>query len=304
MIIALFIIIAILLIKFQPVYKVTIAGNKIGYVKSAENFNKEINDKVLNTEASDNVAVVDVKEMPNYELELVSKKETNEDEILDYIKDTAEVTYKVYEVSVEGQEPIYMDTLEDAEEVVEDVKENNKTNQELDIAIQEKYTTNIEEIESSDKEVAKATIDSNLRTKIQEEEKIEKATVNGIYLAKKPASGNITSRFGGRESIRSRKHTGLDIAAPVGTPIYAAADGTVECAKFSGGYGNVVKLSHGNGVETYYAHCSKLLVKNGQKIKAGDKIALMGSTGHSTGSHLHFEVRINDTPVNPQNYIY
>ena len=71
-----------------------------------------------------------------------------------------------------------------------------------------------------------------------------------------------------------------------------------------GTYGNLVIISHGNGIETYYAHCSKLLVKVGQHVSAGDTIALVGSTGNSTGPHLHFEVRINNQPVNPQNYLY
>ena len=72
----------------------------------------------------------------------------------------------------------------------------------------------------------------------------------------------------------------------------------------SGGYGNLVKISHGNGVETYYGHCSKLYVKVGQTVKAGDTIAAVGSTGNSTGNHLHFEIRLNDKQVNPQNYLY
>ncbi|MDO5556697.1 MAG: M23 family metallopeptidase [Clostridia bacterium] len=303
MIIALFIIIAILLIKFQPAYKVTIAGEEVGYVKSAKNFKKIINEEVLNTENNE-AAIVEIEAMPDYKFELVSENETNEDEIVEYVKQTAEVTYKIYEVSVGGQEPTYINTLEEAEEVVSEVKEKYEEDMELDIAIKEIYTTDIENIENSDKEVAKATIDNEIRVKIEEDEKKEKATVNGIYLASKPTSGNITSRFGSKESIRKKAHKGLDIASPVGTPIYAAADGKVIFASYSGGYGNVVKVAHGNNVETYYAHCSKLCVKVGENVKAGELIAKMGSTGRSTGSHLHFEVRVNGTAVNPQKFMY
>ena len=71
-----------------------------------------------------------------------------------------------------------------------------------------------------------------------------------------------------------------------------------------GTYGNLVIISHGNGIETYYAHCSKLLVSVGQNVSSGEQIALVGSTGNSTGSHLHVEVRVNGKPVNPQNYLY
>lgn len=119
-----------------------------------------------------------------------------------------------------------------------------------------------------------------------------------------PVSGTISSRYGVSSSIRSSKHTGLDIAANQGTQIKVVADGTVTCASYSGSYGYLVKVDHGNGVETWYAHTSKMYVKEGQEVKAGDVIALVGSTGNSTGPHLHFEVRINGEHVNPQNYLY
>ena len=89
-----------------------------------------------------------------------------------------------------------------------------------------------------------------------------------------------------------------------GTPIKVAADGVVESASYSGSYGNLVKISHGNGVETWYAHTSKMYVKKGDTVKAGDIIAAVGSTGNSTGPHLHFEIRINGEHVNPQKYLY
>lgn len=97
----------------------------------------------------------------------------------------------------------------------------------------------------------------------------------------------------------TRWHYGVDLAAPKGTPIYASRAGTVNFAGSSSGYGLLVKISHGGGVETRYGHCSKLLVTKGQEVSKGQLIALVGSTGHSTGPHCHFEVRINGTPVDP-----
>src|SRR5699024_6894181 len=115
--------------------------------------------------------------------------------------------------------------------------------------------------------IAKASLDDEIEEQIEkieaeiaEQKEIESHTVNGVYLEVKPVSGVITSRFGNRESIRTYGHTGLDIAAPAGTPIKAAADGTVTFSGYSGGYGYVVKMSHGNGIETYYGHCSALYV--------------------------------------------
>jgi len=99
-------------------------------------------------------------------------------------------------------------------------------------------------------------------------------------------------------------HKGIDLNGETGDPIHAAADGIVMRADFdTGGYGNVVDIDHGNGYVTRYGHCSKLLVKVGDLVHAGDVIAKVGSTGHSTGSHLHFEVWINGAPVNPQPYL-
>ncbi len=128
--------------------------------------------------------------------------------------------------------------------------------------------------------------------------------INGIKIATQPISGIITSRYGVSSSIRSSNHTGLDIAAEAGTPIKVVADGIITSATYSGSYGNLVKVDHGNNVETWYAHTSKMYVTVGQQVKAGDIIAAVGSTGNSTGAHLHLEIRINGNHVNPQNYLY
>src|SRR5690606_37539073 len=98
-------------------------------------------------------------------------------------------------------------------------------------------------------------------------------------------------------------HWGVDMAAPYGTPIYAAHAGTVTLARYSGGYGNCVRIDHGGGVETVYGHASKILVSEGQRVKAGDMIALVGSTGYSTGNHLHFEVNVNGSHEDPMSYL-
>ncbi len=100
-----------------------------------------------------------------------------------------------------------------------------------------------------------------------------------------------------------KKHEGLDIGDKKGAPIYAAGAGTVVSAEWHSGYGNLVEIDHGNGYSTRYGHCSKLLVTVGQKVSQGEKIALTGSTGTATGPHLHFEVRVNGTTVNPEMFI-
>lgn len=119
-------------------------------------------------------------------------------------------------------------------------------------------------------------------------------------------SGTNTSGWEWRTNpITKRKefHNGIDIAAPKGTNIYAAADGTVVKCEWYGGYGNCVIINHGGGVMTLYGHCNSLNVKNGQSVKAGDVIAYVGTTGQSTGYHLHFTVYEGKTAVNPWNYL-
>ena len=125
----------------------------------------------------------------------------------------------------------------------------------------------------------------------------------GISLSK-PVSGIISSRFGVRSSIRSSAHTGLDIATSTGTPVKAAAAGTVTFAGWKGSYGNLMVITHSNGVQTYYGHCSKLYVSAGTQVSQGQIIGAVGSTGNSTGPHLHLEVRVNGVAYNPQNYVY
>ena len=120
----------------------------------------------------------------------------------------------------------------------------------------------------------------------------------------RPISGTITSRFGSISRVRSGAHTGLDIAASTGTPIKAAASGVVTFSGTKSAYGKMIVISHGNGIETYYGHCSKLYAEVGEKVSQGETIAAVGSTGNSTGPHLHLEIRVNGVAYNPQNYVY
>ncbi|GAA0717369.1 M23 family metallopeptidase [Dactylosporangium roseum] len=110
----------------------------------------------------------------------------------------------------------------------------------------------------------------------------------------------LTSFYGARWG---RLHPGVDLGAPQGTPFMAVAAGKVVVCRWNGGYGYNVMIDHGDGIVTVYGHASKLLCREGQTVRAGDKIALTGNTGHSFGSHLHFEVRQNDRPVEPLSFM-
>jgi murein DD-endopeptidase MepM/ murein hydrolase activator NlpD len=122
----------------------------------------------------------------------------------------------------------------------------------------------------------------------------------------KPARGWFTSKFGYRISPFTNRpvmHNGLDIAAAPGAPIYAPADGVVIFAGYDAGYGKLVSIDHGYGVTTRYGHTSQIFVEVGQKVKRRDLLAAVGNTGRSTGPHLHYEVRVNNVPVDPKNYV-
>ncbi len=295
--IALFIIGGIFLLKYQLVCEVYVAGESIGYIKDKsvlENQIQELYDK----EGTDNVAFVEFESVPEYKLAFVSHdKELNDAEILGIIEDSAKITYEYYAVTLNGKEQSVVASLEEAEAIVTEMKKEYKDSVKFAIGINKVHSENSEEyspvaVASAEKKVAK------------ELQKMENSSVNGVYLAQKPITGIITSRFGSMESIRSFPHNGLDIAAPYGTKIKAASDGKVTFSGWQGSYGNLIIVDCGNGVNIYYGHCSKLLAKVGTKIKAGDILAEVGSTGNSTGNHLHFEIQINGVSVNPQNYIY
>ncbi|WP_120076110.1 M23 family metallopeptidase [Aurantiacibacter odishensis] len=122
-----------------------------------------------------------------------------------------------------------------------------------------------------------------------------------------PVDGvQLTSGYGMRDHpiLRQRRqHNGVDLAAPRGTPVYATADGMVEMAKYWGSYGNYVQIGHGGDLETRYAHLSSYTVSDGQQVRKGDLIGYIGSTGRSTGPHLHYEVRVAGEAVNPIPYM-
>ena len=131
-------------------------------------------------------------------------------------------------------------------------------------------------------------------------------TGNGTFTHPCPGYTYISSEFGYREQPiagASTNHKGMDFAAPAGTPIYAAASGTVTSASYSDNAGNMIVINHGNGLQTYYMHCNSMYVRAGQTVSKGQNIGAVGSTGNSSGPHLHFQVMQNGTPVNPRNYL-
>jgi hypothetical protein len=151
--------------------------------------------------------------------------------------------------------------------------------------------------------VSEKVISSEIITPVQNKEILAgtyKRVILGLSVMNTPSRGSISSGFGMRWG---RMHKGIDIAANFGVSINSVLDGTVTYAAFDEGYGNVIKIDNGGGTETIYGHCSKITVEKGVIVKLGDKIGEVGSTGNSTGPHLHFEVRQDGEPINPEKYI-
>ena len=305
-VIALGLITAIILIKYKPTYEVKVQGANLGYVNSKNSFETKITDEVINQEGT-NIDFVILNSKPEYELKLMNRnQETNEDAIIAKLKEDTSITYKYFAVTLDDQVRSCVNTIDEAKKVVEDIKTANSNEIELNLQVIEKYTNNVQEINTETIEVAETNIQKAVDLKIEQDRAI---TINGINLASMPIDSNvrtiISSRFGEVSRIRTSAHKGLDIACKKGTDIKVMATGTVTFSGYvKNGLGYAVKVDHGNGIETVYGHCSKLYVKVGDTVNAGDIIAAVGSTGNSTGSHLHLEIRTNGVAVNPQRYVY
>ena len=164
----------------------------------------------------------------------------------------------------------------------------------------------VEAVDEIQRQINKLQVEIELRRQSQEDIRnllndqvsLSRATPKGW-----PTKGWLTSYFGTRKSPftgRRVMHEGLDIAANVGTPVIATADGIVARVGYSPSYGKEVVIDHGYGYRTIFGHSSKILVKPGQRVKRGDKVALVGNTGRSTGPHLHYELRMNGVPIDPR----
>ncbi len=320
---AAFLIIGAIAFLYKPTYSVFIEGKQIGYTEDRTGLQHKINEYIeKGDEKNKNIAFVQLANLPEYKLCLLKKNVvTNDDEIFDKVKEEGITYYRYYAIADNQEEKLYVSNFEEAENVVNNLKEKNSSNIN-NISIVEKYETDMKDLVSSEQAISKLYVESPKELTVASNKKknvsakyASTGSVNtslttstakaslGISLIK-PVSGVITSRFGAGSSIRRSSHTGLDIATSAGTPVLAAASGTVTFSGYKGSYGNMLVITHGNGVQTYYAHCSKLYVSAGTAVSQGQTIAAVGSTGNSTGPHLHLEVRVNGVAYNPQNYLY
>lgn len=321
------IVVTVVCIKYRPAYKVTVSGETIGYVEDRNLIENKIKKYMDCTEG--NIAFREIAVLPEYEFKLVNReKDVNNQNVMLAIENLTTTTYRFYAVTSDGEQKTIVKTQDEAESIINEIKSDLKKDVDLKLGIVEVFKTDVNEVSS--KETATNTLNELKIAKVTEYEKqkAEEAkkraaraaaiktksvttmataaptgNLNGLALAI-PVNGTVSSRFGSRGSSRSSSHTGVDICTSSGTGIRPVATGTVVYAGYKGSYGNLVIIDHGNGVQSYYAHCSALYVSAGQQVTPGTIIAAVGSTGNSTGPHLHLEIRIGGVPVNPQNYLY
>lgn len=233
------------------------------------------------------------------------------DGIFNKIISTGITYYKYYAIMVNSEEKYYVSTFQECENIIGQLKEKDSENVDS-ISYVVKYETNLQGFTSVDTAVAELYIEkpkvptfspTTVAGSVATGANISYAKVDlgGISFIN-PIQGSITSRFGVLSHIRSSYHTGLDIGSSIGTPIAAAASGTVAFSGRKSAYGNLITIDHGNGVVTYYAHCSSLYKSVGEVVNQGDIIAAVGMTGNTTGPHLHIEVRVNGVAYNPVDY--
>ena len=273
--VGLLIIASFIYIKYKPLYKVTLNGKVIGYVTDKRKMQEKIEEFENNLEG--NITSIKVEAMPEYELELVSgikEGDTVENEVLAMVEENAEIKCRTYAIKLDGNEKAIVNSQEEAESVVNDIRTATTEAVELNLEIEEQEK-DIKEVnpDTTTTEVAKTEINKDVE---------------------------VTSPYGKRSS---GFHTGTDFAIAQGTPVYAAASGTVIFSGRKGSYGNLVIIDHGNGYQTYYAHCYALYVSAGQTVSQGQNISAVGTTGNSTGPHLHFEIRYNGSTLNPLGYV-
>ena len=316
--ISIFLILGVVAIVYKPIYSVSLNGEVIGYCKDKSKLQTRISNYMEHGDEStenSNLAFVSIDKLPSYKMCLLKRGiNTNDEEIFNTVIKDGIAYYKYYAILDDDDEKIYVSNFEKAEKIIKKLKEKESNNIK-EISIIEKYEKNLKDFTDVDtavsklyekKTIAKVASTRNYSSggRVSTARNMSRSKINlGVSLSK-PISGTISSRFGSMSRVRSGAHTGLDIAAPYGTKIKAAAPGKVVFAGYKGAYGKMIAIDHGNGVMTYYGHCSSLIASVGQKVSQGTVIAAVGSTGNSTGNHLHLEIRVNGVAYNPQNYLY
>lgn len=309
--------------KFKFVYMVEMGGVELGLVNDKDKFEKDVKDTLENLEEP--VVSAKLQENPKYSLRLVDKDDIDVDDnyVFSKVEEKIEKTYRYYNIKEDDKLLAKVSTKEERDNLLKELEEGKQVK---DLKVEEEETKEYYIISYEEaKQLASTNVDNienEKRSKLAKE-KIEKRNTNIVKNIRRggtvsaSSSSNASAMLGSlsfRRPLNSSRvsagylgypgHRGIDFPSPQGTPVMAAESGTVTTVMYSNkSYGNRVIIDHGNGISTLYGHNSTIGVSLGQKVSKGQTIAGVGSTGNSTGNHVHFEIRINGKPINPTSYV-
>lgn len=295
----------------------------MGLVSDKDKFEKDIKDTL--EDVHEPVVSATLAEKPRYSLRLVDKEDidVDDDYVFAKIEEKIEKKYRYYNLKEDDKLLAKVSTKEEKDKLIEELKKDKNVK---DIKVEEEETKENYIISYEEaKQLAFSTAENieNDKKEKDAKTKIEKQNTNIIKNIRKggtvstSSSSNASVMLGSlsfRRPLNSSRisagylgypgHRGIDFPSPQGTPVMAAEAGTVTTVLYSNkSYGNRVIIDHGNGISTLYGHNSTISVSLGQRVSKGQTIAGVGSTGRSTGNHVHFEIRINGKPINPTSYV-
>ena len=295
----------------------------MGLVSDKDKFEKDIKDTL--EDVHEPVVSATLAEKPRYSLRLVDKEDidVDDDYVFAKIEEKIEKKYRYYNLKEDDKLLAKVSTKEEKDKLIEELKKDKNIK---DIKVEEEETKENYIISYEEaKQLAFSTAENieNDKKEKDAKTKIEKRNTNIIKNIRKggtvstSSSSNASAMLGSlsfRRPLNSSRisagylgypgHRGIDFPSPQGTPVMAAEAGTVTTVLYSNkSYGNRVIIDHGNGISTLYGHNSTISVSLGQRVSKGQTIAGVGSTGRSTGNHVHFEIRINGKPINPTSYV-
>lgn len=298
---------------YKPTVRAYVNGKFIGYFSSEQQFDEVYNDLVTEKQNIDSNVKVYLESEPTFETSYTRDSLIAKQNVYTNLRSEIKTEYTVYQVAVDGENKMKFDTKDEANKYAENLKAEVSK---LKVEVKEEKVAEKGELTTVERadSILKDIVDRNKPVETPKVT-INKKTTNrtNIQTAATIGATSVQATGGGVWPTVNRRvnchymgysgHTGIDIGGAVGTAIYAYKSGTVTFAGWGNGYGLYMKIDHGNGTTTYYAHCSELFASAGQQVSEGQMIAKIGMTGYTTGPHLHFEIRFNGVPVNPYPYI-